>query len=324
MTSLSGKAKRHLVAAVVLLAVAAFGIVGASFAFGADKAVPNASPDYTKLLLETTTSVRDSGVLDKVVIPDFEKRYPGITVSYVAVGSGAALAAAAAGNCDAVIVHSPDAEKTLLASGGLTMRLPFAYNYFIIVGPKGDPAHVSQTKSAVAAFKAIAAYGKKLVKVHSKRVLFISRGDNSGTNAKELQLWAAAGVTINPASLPSWYQETGSGMAATLQVANQKNAYTLTDVATWLNVKSTLPSLFVRLTARKDLLNQYSIDLCNQAQHNSVNSTGAELLAEWLVSAGGQRALAAYHIKGRQVYYPNSYKISVTNLPPAPAPGAAP
>jgi tungstate transport system substrate-binding protein len=320
MASLSGKAKRYIAAAAVLLAVTAVGIVGATFAFGSDKAAPLATPDYNTLLLETTTSVRDSGVIDKVIIPDFTARYPGITVKYVAVGSGAALAAAAAGNCDAVIVHSPPDELAALAAGTLTMRLPFAYNYFIIVGPKGDPAHVAKTRSAVRAFKAIDAYGKKLVKAGSKKVLFVSRGDKSGTNAKELQLWAGAGVTINPASLPSWYITTGQGMAATLSVAAQKRAYTLTDVATWLNNKSTLAPLVPLLTARRDMLNQYSIDLCNQAQHNAVNSTGAELLAEWLVSSSGQTALAAYKIGGRQVYFPNSYRISTTHLWAAPAP----
>jgi len=320
MASLSGKAKRYLAAAAVLLAVTTLGIVGATFAFGSDKAAPLAAPDYNTLLLDTTTSVRDSGVLDKVIIPDFTARYPGITVKYVAVGSGAALAAAAAGDCDAVIVHSPTDEVALLATGDLTMRLPFAYNYFIIVGPKGDPAHVAKQKSAVGAFKAIDAYGNKLVKAGSKRVLFVSRGDNSGTNAKEMQLWKAAGVTIDPANLPSWYITTGQGMAATLSVAAQKNAYTITDVATWLNDKSTLSPLVSLLTARRDMLNQYSIDLCNQAEHNAVNSTGAELLAEWLVSSGGQKALAAYKISGRQVYFPNSYKISITHVPPAPTP----
>jgi tungstate transport system substrate-binding protein len=320
MASLSGKAKRYLAAAAVLVAVAAIGIVGATLAFGSDKAAPLAAPDYTTLTLGTTTSVRDSGVLDKVVIPDFTARYPGITVKYVAVGSGAALALAAAGNCDAVIVHSPDAEKALLASGALTLRLPFAYNYFIIVGPKGDPAHIAKITTAVGAFKAIYAYGHKLSAAGSKRVLWVSRGDKSGTNVKELQLWKKAGHTINPAALPKWYISTGSGMAATLTVAAQKNAYTITDIATWLNNKSTLSPIVQLVSARKDLLNQYSIDLVNQAEHNAVNSTGAELLAEWLVSASGQKALADYRINKVQVYFPNSFVISTTHIPAAPAP----
>ena len=317
MPFLSGKPRRYLAATAVLVAAVAVGIVGATFAFGSDKPARLGAPDYSTLLLDTTTSVRDSQVMDKVIVPGFEARYPGITVKYVAVGSGAALAAAAAGNCDAVIVHSPADELQLLASGGLTMRLPFAYNYFIIVGPKGDPAHVAKATTAIGAFKRIWAYGQAVSKVNPKKVVFVSRGDNSGTNAKELQLWTMAGHTI-PATPPSWYIQTGTGMLDTLQVAAQKRAYTLTDTATWLFNKSTLSPLTPLLTNRRNLLNQYSIDLVNQAEHNDVNSTGAELLAEWLVSSVGQKALAGYKVSGHQMFYPNSYHVSITPLPPAP------
>ena len=217
-----------------------------------------------------------------------------------------------------MIVHSPPDEKALLASGDLTMRLPFAYNYFTVVGPKKataktDPAGVTGTTAAAAAFKKIAAYGP------TGKVAFVSRGDNSGTNKKELAIWKDAGVTINPANPPAWYISTGQGMLATLQVAAEKNAYTLTDLATWTKNKALLSPPLVRLlTTTKDLKNQYSINLVNQAQHNNVNSTGAEFLAQWLVSSVGQKAIAAYKVNGTQLFFPNSYIVSITYLPPAP------
>jgi tungstate transport system substrate-binding protein len=302
---------------VVLGAIALLALTFSNFASGGgtSKAASQrlaAAPDYTQLLLETTTSVRDSGLMDKVVVPAWQARYPDVTIKYIAVGSGQALADAAAGNCDAVIVHSPSAEHALQKSGDITLRLPFAYNYFTIVGPKSDPAHVRGTASAAAAFKAIYKYGQK----HPKKVVWVSRGDKSGTNAKELQIWKSAGVTIDPANPPSWYWSTGAAMGTTLTVTNQKNAYTLTDIATWLNERSTLTALKQVLSTRKDMKNQYSIDLLNQAAHPAVNSAAAEDLAAWLVSKVGQQTIAHYKIHGTQVFFPNSYAISVEWLPP--------
>ena len=271
-----------------------------------------AAPDYTQLLLETTPSVRDSGLMDKVVVPAWQARYPDVTIKYVAVGSGQALADAAAGNCDAVIVHSPAAEQALQRTGDITARLLFAYNYFTIVGPKSDPAHVSGSASAAAAFKAIYKYGQK----HPKKVVWVSRGDNSGTYVKELQIWKSAGITINATTPPSWYISTGAAMGQTLTTTNQKNAYTLTDIATWLNNKSSLTALKQVLSTRKDMKNQYSIDLLNQAAHPAINSAAAEALAGWLVSKIGQQAIAHYKINGTQVFFPNSYAISTEWLPP--------
>jgi tungstate transport system substrate-binding protein len=302
---------------VALGAIALLALTFSNFASGGgtSKAASQrlaAAPDYTQLLLETTTSVRDSGLMDKVVVPAWQARYPNVTIKYVAVGSGQALADAAAGNCDAVIVHSPAAEQVLQETGDISLRLPFAYNYFTIVGPKSDPAHIRGAASAAAAFKAIYKYGQK----HPKKVVWVSRGDKSGTNVKELQIWKSAGVTIDPANLPSWYISTGQGMGATLTITAQKSAYTLTDIATWLNDRSSLAPLKQLLSTRKDMKNQYSIDLLNQAAHPAVNSAAAEDLAAWLVSKVGQQTIAHYKIDGTQVFFPNSYAISVEWLPP--------
>ena len=301
----------------VLGAIALLALSFSNFASGggtttAANARLGAAPDYTQLLLETTTSVKDSGLMDAVVLPAFQARYPDVTVKLVAVGSGQALADAAAGNCDVVIVHSPAAEQALQRTGDISLRLPFAYNYFTIVGPKSDPAHVRGAASAAAAFKAIYKYGQK----HPKKVVWVSRGDNSGTNAKELQIWKSAGITINPVTPPSWYILAAAGMGQTLTLTNQKNAYTLTDIATWLRQKSTLPALNQVLSTRKDMKNQYSIDLINQAAHPAVNSASSEALAGWLVSKIGQTAIATYKINGTQVFFPNAYAIPVQWLPP--------
>ena len=271
-----------------------------------------AAPDYTQLLLETTTSVRDSGLMDNVVVPAFQARYPGVTIKYVAVGSGQAIADGEAGNCDAIIVHSPDAEHAAQKTGAITLRLPFAYNYFTIVGPKSDPAHIRNARSAKAAFLAIDKYGRS----HPNKVAWVSRGDNSGTFAKEVQIWASAGITINQTKPPKWYISTGSGMLPTLQVAANDKAYTLSDTGTWLKNRPNLAPLVQVLSTRHDMFNQYSIDLLNQATHPAINSASAEDLAAWLVSKVGQQAIANYKINGTQVFYPNSYAVSIQWLPP--------
>jgi len=312
---------RWTIVALVLL-VAAVAFAGVTKAWGGGE--PKAAIDPSVLRLATTTSVNDTGLLKEQVEPAFEARYPGIDLQWVSVGSGAALAAGRDGNADVVIAHAPTNEKQLLAEGHFTMRLPFAYNYFTVVGKSTDPAGVKTATSAANALKKIAAWGAKLPE---GRVAWVSRGDNSGTNQKEMELWAKAGVTIDPASPPAWYVSAGSGMLATLQIAAEKKAYTLTDVATWAKNKTSAslsPPLARMLTTRKDLKNQYSVLLVNQTDHPDVNSTGAEFLAEWLVSRTGQKVLGEYKMLGLTMFYPNSYAIANSVLPPAASPPAAP
>lgn len=318
---------------VALLLVLVAAVAGVTQAWGTDET--KGAVDPTTLNLATTTSVNDTGLLANVVEPAFETRYPGINLIWTSVGSGAALALARDGNCDVVIAHAPTAEKDLLAQGHLTMRLPFAYNYFTVVGRTNsrgvDPAGVKTAKTAVQAFKRIAAWGKTLP---AGRIAWVSRGDNSGTNQKEMELWKKAGVTIDPASPPAWYASTGSGMLATLRYAAEKKAYTLTDVATWVKNKSNpeaplSPPLYRLLTTRKDLKNQYSVLLVNQNDHPDVNSTAAEFLAEWLVSRNGQKAIGDYKMEVKvgdkvvsrtTMFYPNAYVIPTSVLPDAPPP----
>ena len=181
-------ARRSLLV-LALVALAAAAIVGTSLAGGSGRAAGVAAPDNAKLALYSTTSVRDSLLMQNVVLPAYNAAHPGITVKPIYVGSGQAIQAARDGLADVVIVHSPADEKQLLTDGVATLRLPFAYNYFTIVGPRSDPANVATATTATVAFKRIAAYGKTLA---AGKVAFVSRGDASGTNKKELQLWFAA------------------------------------------------------------------------------------------------------------------------------------
>ena len=298
-----------LVLALVALALAA--LVGTSVAAGSGHTAGKGAPDYKKLVIYSTTSVRDSGLMQDVVIPAYNLAHPDITVNPIYVGSGQAIQAARDGLADVLIVHSPADEKQLLTDGVATLRLPWAYNYFTVVGPKNDPAKIKKAKNAADAFKRIAAYGAKLPE---GQVAFVSRGDGSGTNKKELQLWYAAGVTTSVTAAPTgpWYITAAGGMLPCLQVTAEKNAYTLTDMATWLKNKSTLSPLVKLMEKKNDLKNQYSVILLNQQMHEQVNSPAAEWLAAWFVSYEGQKAIGEY---GKATYkqplfYPNAFTIS--------------
>ena len=276
------------------------------------------SPNFNELIVATTTSLNDSGLLSDVVLPAYKTLYPDVTVKVVAVGSGAAIAMAEQGNADVLLVHSPAAEQQFMADGYGTFRVPFAFNFFTIVGPKNDPAKVAQAKTAAQAFQQIAKYGESLP---AGQVAFVSRGDQSGTNTKELSLWAAAGVTpsATPAPTPapeptgSWYIKTGQGMAPTLTVADQKQAYTLTDTATYLADKSNL-TIVPLLNESADLKNFYNVILINQAKFPVVNSAGAEDLASWLTGPVGQKEIASYGKSqyGQALFFPNSQALPET------------
>ena len=200
------------------------------------------SPLGGDLILATTTSVRDSGLLDDLV-PLFERR-SGVNVKVIAVGTGAALRLAEDGNADALFVHAPDAERALVDAGHAVNRRLVMYNDFLLLGPDDDPAVVAGSHDAAAALARIAAAESR----------FVSRGDGSGTHQKELALWAAAGVEPRG----SWYQEAGQGMGATLTIADQKRAYVLTDRATFLALSDDL-ELRSAVEGDPALLNLYSV-----------------------------------------------------------------
>jgi len=244
-----------------------------------------------ELIVATTTSLKDSGLIDDVVLPLFAKTAPDVTVKVLAVGSGEAMAMGASGEADVLFVHSPADEAAFMAAGDGTLRLPVATNFFVIVGPAGDPAGVKRATSAAAAFSGIA----------KRAQTFVTRGDESGTNKKELKLWAAAGV--QPAG--DWYVSTGQGMGETLRIASEKQGYTLTDLATFLSLQDTL-DLAPLFTGSEDLVNVYSVIIVNQNKFPTVNAAAAEQMAQVLVSSAGQKAIGAYGVAkyGKQLFTP--------------------
>jgi tungstate transport system substrate-binding protein len=269
-------------APVVLRRGLAFGVLAALHA--APLAAQSAGNPHD-LILATTTSLYDTGLLDTIV-PIFE-RQSGYIVKVVAVGSGQALAMGRRGDADVVFVHSPAAERAFMDAGYGVRRRVVASNYFTIAGPAGDPAHVREAADAAEAFRRIAASGTP----------FVSRGDSSGTNARELALWAAIGA--RPTG--SGYVETGQGMAATLLVANERKAYVLTDRATLGALRSHLD--LVALRGPEDALaNIYHVIEPNPAGHPRMNLEGGRAFADFVVSDQVQNLLA--HFGERQLGEP--------------------
>ena len=245
--------------------------------------LPACQPKDKDVILATTTSTQDSGLLD-TLIPAFEKK-TGYKVKTVAVGTGQALSMAARGEADVLLVHSPESELEVVRSGAAIDRRLVMHNDFVLVGPKSDPAKVRGEQSVAAAFRKIANGG----------CLFLSRGDDSGTNKKELEIWKAAGVAVTPAGgkSPSWYQETGSGMGQTLNVASEKGAYTLTDRGTYLALQKNL-ALEVLVEGDKTLLNIYHVMRVNPERFPKVNAKGASAFADFITSPEGQRIIADF------------------------------
>lgn len=243
-------------------------------------ASPSAGPaGSTNLILATTTSLQDSGLLD-VLVPAFEKA-SGYTVKTVAVGTGQALTMGQQGNADVLFVHAPTQEQAFMDAGWGVDRRLVAHNYFWIVGPASDPAAISGMTSAVDAFKKIAASG----------ATFVSRGDNSGTNTKELALWKTAGITPKG----SWYIESGQGMGATLQIASEKAAYTLTDTATFLSNQANL-ALKALVKSDLSLINIYSVIAVNPAKWPKANVAGAKAFEDYVTGTAGQQIIATFGI----------------------------
>lgn len=253
-----------------------------------------ASPKQKNLILATTTSTQDSGLLD-VLIPIFEKK-TGYFVKTIAVGSGQAMAMGQKGEADVLLVHSPDAEKKFMAAENGVNRRLVMHNDFIIVGPPVDPAAVKTAKSSVESFKKIAGSASP----------FMSRGDNSGTHSKEKAIWKAAG--INPEG-QKFYQQTGLGMGQTLNVAAEKKAYTLADRGTYLALKKNL-GLDILNEGDALLLNVYSVIEVNPAKFQKLNVAGAKAFADFMVSKETQQIIGKFGVDkfGAPLFFPDAGK----------------
>jgi len=283
MTRTMHKSSLLVLAALALLLLAALPVLAGCGSDAEDGEAAEEPQEQSiardQLIVATTTSLNDSGLFEDVVLPAYAEIAPDVTVKVIAVGSGEAIAMAERGEVDVLTVHSPAAELEFMEAGYGTLRLQFAYNYFIIVGPESDPAGVADTATAAESFAAIAESG----------AVFASRGDESGTHSKELKIWESAG--IEPSG--DWYLSTGQGMGDTLRIASEKEGYTLTDTGTYLAQRDTLELVPVSPESA-DLQNTYSVILLDQNRHTAINAAAAERLAQYLVSKAGQEALATY------------------------------
>ena len=229
------------------------------------------------VILSTTTSTQDSGLLDTLV-PMFEKK-TGMTVKTISVGTGQALALAARGEADVALVHAPSLERKYVEEGKMQNRRLVMYNDFVIIGPEGDPARIKGMPKAVDALRRIA----------DTQSRFVSRGDKSGTHVLELGLWKQADIEPRGA----WYIESGQGMGQTLGIANDRRAYTITDRSTWLAFQKRI-SLPIRVEKDKPLLNIYSVMEINPANGPRVNAAGGKAFADFMVAPETQAVIRTF------------------------------
>ncbi len=263
-------------------------VVGAACALASTAAVQAQGSFIT---VASTTSTEQSGLFGHL-LPLFEKS-SGIKVRVVALGTGQALDMGRRGDADVVFVHDPAAEKKFVDEGYGIGYKQVMVNDFVLIGPKADPAKVAGSKDILEALRRVA----------SSQAAFVSRGDKSGTHAAELRYWKQAGVDL-AAQKGAWYRETGSGMGPALNTASGMSAYILTDRGTWLAFKNR-GELAIAVEGDQKLFNQYGIMLVNPAKHAHVKKAQGAAFIDWMVSAAGQNAIAAYKIGGEQLFFPN-------------------
>jgi tungstate transport system substrate-binding protein len=239
------------------------------------------------ITVASTTSTEQSGLF-RHLLPEAKKAL-GFDVRVVAVGTGQALDMGRRGDADVVFVHDKPAEEKFLAEGYGVKRFDVMYNDFIVVGPAADPAH-AKGKDVVEGFRKIA----------QAQSPFVSRADKSGTHSAELRYWKMAGLAPHG----DWYRETGSGMGPTLNTASAMNAYTLADRGTWLSFRNR-GELAILVEGDERLFNQYGVMLVNPAKHPHVKKELGQKFIDWLISAQGQQAIAAYTIDGQQLFFPD-------------------
>jgi tungstate transport system substrate-binding protein len=244
------------------------------------------------IVVASTTSTEQSGLFG-YLLPIFQRK-TGIQVRVVALGTGQALDLARRGDADVVFVHARSAEEKFLAEGHGVRRFDVMYNDFVLIGPKSDPAKLSGGRDIL----------EGLRKIKAASAAFVSRGDKSGTHIAELDLWKLAGIDIANEKGP-WYRDTGQGMGPALNTAAAMNAYVLSDRGTWLSFKNR-GELFIVVEGDQRLFNQYGIMLVNPLKHPNVKKDLGQAFVDWVISPGGQKAIADYKIGGEQPFFPNA------------------
>ena len=247
--------------------------------------------ETASITIASTTSTQNSGLFNWL-LPLFTEA-TGINVQVVAVGTGQAIRIAANGDADLMLVHHEPSERKFVADGLGLERHPVMHNDFVIVGPSGDPAGIRGMDDAEMALRRIA---------ESEQV-FVSRGDDSGTHKKELELWSASGFDPRPAS-GSWYREAGSGMGATLNTTSAMGGYTLSDRATWVSFGNK-GDMEILLEGDPPLNNPYAAIVVNPKRHPHVRVNEAQAFVDWLTSAKGQAAIAAFRVDDQQLFFPD-------------------
>ena len=253
---------------------------------------PLSAQQAGRLRLATTTSTQDSGLLP-ILNPPFEK-LTGLTVDVISVGTGAAIKLGENGDVDVLLVHDRKAEDKFVEQGFGVNRRDVMHNDFVIVGPADDPARIAGAKTASEAFARIAAAG----------AVFVSRGDKSGTNVKELDLWARVG------GKPSgkWYKEAGQGMGAVLTMSRDLQAYTLADRGTWIAMESKLGGMAILSEGDTDLFNSYGVIAVNPAKYPGRNYMAAMQYIAWITSVEGQKIIREYKLGGKTLFFPDAIR----------------
>ena len=257
-------------------------------------ALPAMAASGKTLLMATTTSTDNTGLLDEL-IPEFTKA-TGIELKWTATGTGKALKLGENCDVDILMVHAPAAEKKFVAAGFGKDRKEIMYNDFVIIGPAGDPAGI-KGKSIQDALQT----------VHSKQAVFASRGDNSGTNKKEISLWKAANLPVPEKE--NWYVQTGQGMLATINITSERNGYTMTDRGTYIKYEHNMggnPPLKILVEGDAVLLNQYSVIAINPKHCTGANYGLAKKFTEWITGPQAQQQIKDFKLLGKQLFTPNA------------------
>jgi tungstate transport system substrate-binding protein len=284
----SGMSRKHI--AFLLLALITLFVAACESPTGLNALDQPA--DKGELVLATTTSTYDSGLLD-AILPDFESK-TGYKVSVLAVGTGQALALGAAGDADVLLVHAREREDQFVADGNAPFRRDVMYNDFVIIGPANDPAGIRGMETAAAAFAQIAA----------SEAPFVSRGDDSGTHIKEQKFWKLAGV--EPAG--DWYQSAGQGMGAVLTIANEQQAYTMSDRSTYLSRLAEGLDLEIMVEGDPSLFNPYGVLPINPELAEGIDAEGALAFVDWITSEEAQKLIGEYGVEtyGKPLFFPNA------------------